>query len=121
MGALVQETRGSTSLVKVIRRPVTGGVALVGALALMGMVLAGPAGATGKPDDAPEHGDAWSGGAIGEERGATSKSGGSVQRQGHRNTQPSAAATEHNDTNDGGTPNNVVDEGDNLHPSGNDR
>jgi len=29
--------------------------------------------------------------------------------------------TEDNDSNDGGTPNNVVDEGDNAHPSGNDR
>ena len=29
--------------------------------------------------------------------------------------------TEDNDTNDGGTPNNVVDDGDNAHPSGKDR
>jgi hypothetical protein len=29
--------------------------------------------------------------------------------------------TEDNDTNDGGTPNNVVDEGDNRHPSGKDK
>jgi hypothetical protein len=34
---------------------------------------------------------------------------------------PATAYTEDNDTNDGGTPNNVVDNGDNAHPSGNDR
>jgi len=32
-----------------------------------------------------------------------------------------AQVTEDNDTNDGGTPNNVVDDGDNRHPSGRDR
>jgi len=34
---------------------------------------------------------------------------------------PAPAATEDDDTNDGGTPNNVVDDGDNQHPSGRDR
>jgi hypothetical protein len=34
---------------------------------------------------------------------------------------PALLVTEDNDTNDGGTPNNVVDDGDNQHPSGNDR
>ena len=33
----------------------------------------------------------------------------------------SSAMTEDNDSNDGGTPNNVADEGDNWHPSGKDR
>jgi hypothetical protein len=37
------------------------------------------------------------------------------------NQAPSPLVTEDNDTNDGGTANNVVDEGDNEHPSGNDR
>jgi hypothetical protein len=32
-----------------------------------------------------------------------------------------ASVNEDTDTNDGGTPNNVVDDGDNAHPSGNDR
>jgi hypothetical protein len=34
---------------------------------------------------------------------------------------PAPVVTEDNDTNDGGTPNNVVDDGDNQHPSGRDR
>ena len=36
-------------------------------------------------------------------------------------SQTSAEWTEDNDTNDGGTPNNVSDDGDNAHPSGKDR
>ena len=34
---------------------------------------------------------------------------------------PQPVVTEDDDTNDGGTPNNVADDGDNQHPSGNDR
>jgi hypothetical protein len=34
---------------------------------------------------------------------------------------PKPLVTEDNDDNDGGTPNNVVDDGDNAHPSGKDR
>lgn len=40
---------------------------------------------------------------------------------GDADSDSSTAYTEDNDTNDGGTPNNVVDEGDNRHPSGKDR
>jgi hypothetical protein len=36
-------------------------------------------------------------------------------------TKSSSGMTEDNDTNDGNTPNNVVDEGDNAHPSGKDK
>lgn len=42
--------------------------------------------------------------------------------QGNANGQAAAAApTEDTDSNDGGTPNNVVDDDDNAHPSGRDR
>lgn len=40
---------------------------------------------------------------------------------GDADSDSSTAYTEDNDTNDGGTPNNVADEGDNAHPSGKDR
>ena len=40
---------------------------------------------------------------------------------GDADSSSSTAYTEDNDTNDGGTPNNVADEGDNAHPSGKDR
>ena len=41
--------------------------------------------------------------------------------QGKAHEAPSAAVTEDNDTNDGDTPNNVADDGDNRHPSGKDK
>ena len=40
---------------------------------------------------------------------------------GDADSDPGTAYTEDNDTNDGGTPNNVSDDGDNRHPSGRDR
>jgi hypothetical protein len=40
---------------------------------------------------------------------------------GDADSDSNTAYTEDNDTNDGGTPNNVADEGDNAHPSGKDR
>jgi hypothetical protein len=47
---------------------------------------------------------------------------GKAKGKGHEKGAPPAAVwTEDNDTNDGGTPNNVADAGDNAHPSGKDR
>ena len=40
---------------------------------------------------------------------------------GDADSDPGTTYTEDNDTNDGGTPNNVEDDGDNAHPSGKDR
>jgi hypothetical protein len=48
---------------------------------------------------------------------ASSKS----DHDGDADSNPSTTYTENNDTNDGGTPNNVSDAGDNAHPSGKDR
>jgi len=45
----------------------------------------------------------------------------SSDHDGDADSSTSTAYTEDNDTNDGGTPNNVADEGDNAHPSGKDR
>jgi hypothetical protein len=42
-------------------------------------------------------------------------------KDGDADSDPNTAYTEDNDTNDGNTPNNVSDEGDNAHPSGKDR
>lgn len=42
-------------------------------------------------------------------------------KDGDADSDPSTSYTEDNDTNDGDTPNNVADEGDNRHPSGKDR
>lgn len=46
---------------------------------------------------------------------------GASDRDGDADSSTSTAYTEDNDTNDGGTANNVADEGDNAHPSGKDR
>ena len=76
-------------------------LALAGALALL-VASTGLAGAQGPPDDLPEQSRA------GEARPEHSR--------------PQATAeTEDTDSNDDGTPNNVVDDGDNSHPSGKDR
>ena len=45
----------------------------------------------------------------------------SSDHDGDADSSTSTAYTEDNDTNDGGTPNNVADDGDNAHPSGKDR
>jgi hypothetical protein len=45
----------------------------------------------------------------------------SGDKDGDADSDPNTAYTEDNDTNDGNTPNNVSDEGDNAHPSGKDR
>lgn len=42
-------------------------------------------------------------------------------KDGDADSDPETAYTEDNDNNDGGTPNNVADDGDNAHPSGKDR
>jgi hypothetical protein len=53
---------------------------------------------------------------------ANSSGGGSGgEPDGDADSDSGTAYTEDNDTNDGGTPNNVSDEGDNAHPSGKDR
>jgi hypothetical protein len=47
---------------------------------------------------------------------------GNGKAKGHdKGAPPASVWTEDNDTNDGGTPNNVADAGDNAHPSGKDR
>ena len=66
----------------------------ISAIGLVGALFAPAAGATGKAD------------APGQEKKAEAAA---------------TTWTEDNDTNDGGTPNNVVDHGDNRHPSGKDR
>ena len=103
-------------------------VALAGALTLVGTFGTGIAGAT--PGDHP-HGE-----APGQARQDSSVAGGAEvhgSANGHGNGNGHAhgnapggrdagpAVSEDNDTNDGGTPNNVADEGDNQHPSGRDR
>jgi hypothetical protein len=52
---------------------------------------------------------------------ASAKGGAKGDKDGDADSDPGTAYTEDNDTNDGGTPNNVPDEGDNKHPSGKDR
>jgi hypothetical protein len=42
-------------------------------------------------------------------------------KDGDADSDPGTAYTEDDDTNDGGTPNNVADDGDNAHPSGKDK
>jgi hypothetical protein len=80
--------------------------AAVAAVATFGLVggFALPAAGAGKSAQAP-------GAAVAAEHAAT-------RSQGHGQEH---TWTEDNDTNDGGTPNNVPDEGDNQHPSGKDR
>ena len=51
----------------------------------------------------------------------SASSGASRDGDGDADSDSSTAYTEDNDTNDGGTPNNVSDDGDNAHPSGKDR
>lgn len=59
----------------------------------------------------------------GHDKGNTSASskGSGSDRDGDADSDGNTAYTEDNDTNDGGTKNNVADEGDNQHPSGKDR
>ena len=52
---------------------------------------------------------------------ASSKDHGNSDKDGDADSDPNTAYTEDNDTNDGGTANNISDEGDNAHPSGKDR
>ena len=77
---------------------------LAGALALVVVgILSGPAWAHHKPGH--------------------TKGGPKVARDhdGDADSDPGTSYTEDNDTNDGGTPNNQPDDGDNAHPSGKDR
>ena len=52
---------------------------------------------------------------------AAASDGTTSDHDGDADSDSSTAYTEDNDTNDGGTPNNVTDDGDNAHPSGKDR
>ncbi|MGH2747611.1 MAG: hypothetical protein ACRDKB_06775 [Actinomycetota bacterium] len=52
---------------------------------------------------------------------ASQGQGGGGDHDGDADSDPNTSYTEDNDTNDGGTPNNVEDDGDNKHPSGKDR
>jgi len=90
---------------KQIRRPRSS--AVLGALMIVGLLVlsAAPAFAHHKADH-------------------TQGGGNSAQASDHdgdADSNESTAYTEDNDTNDGGTANNVADEGDNAHPSGKDR
>jgi hypothetical protein len=95
---------------KLLQASLTG----IGALALVGATFTGTAFAGGR-HDAP--GQARQADAT-EVHGAR-QSGGDHDGDADRST--STRYTEDNDTNDGGTPNNVADAGDNRHPSGKDR
>jgi hypothetical protein len=55
------------------------------------------------------------------EQGKSSDKKSASDHDGDADSDSSTGYTEDNDTNDGGTPNNVSDEGDNQHPSGKDR
>ena len=57
----------------------------------------------------------------GHSNGGNGKSAGRPATAGGGNSGDSGGYTEDNDTNDGGTPNGVVDSGDNMHPSGKDK
>jgi len=63
--------------------------------------------------------------ALAHHKDGHDQGGGSTQspkdNDGDADSDPGTSFTEDNDTNDGGTPNNVSDEGDNRHPSGKDR
>jgi len=89
-------------------RRITGALAFAGAFALVGALTIAPAGAGGNPHGEPP------GQARQEDRQESgSRSHGAADRY--------DPVTEDNDRNDGGTPNNVADDGDNAHPSGRDR
>ena len=78
----------------------------IAALGLVGGLFVPAAGAKGK-DEAPGQ--------------AKKADAAQVDRDGDADRNPGTAYTEDDDTNDGGTPNNVADSGDNRHPSGKDR
>jgi hypothetical protein len=57
----------------------------------------------------------------GHENGGKGSTSSTSDRDGDADSDSNTSYTEDNDTNDGGTKNNVADEGDNKHPSGKDR
>jgi hypothetical protein len=75
----------------------------IGAIALVAGAFIAPAWANHKP---------------GHTQGGSSSSS---DNDGDADSDPGTTYTEDNDTNDGGTPNNQSDDGDNAHPSGKDR
>jgi hypothetical protein len=85
----------------------------LGAAALAVALLAAPAGAT---DNGNGHGN-----GNGRDNGAEHGNGNGRDHDGDADASAATTYTEDNDTNDGGTPNNVADDGDNAHPSGRDR
>ena len=88
----------------------------LGALALVGTTFTGTAAANGKGHEKRDERPAAS-----QEQGP--KADKADKGQGAKAADQASAAghTEDNDTNDGGTPNNVADRGDDRHPSGKDR
>jgi hypothetical protein len=60
-------------------------------------------------------------GAASQEDSDGSKGNGAKDNDGDADSDPNTSYTEDDDTNDGNTPNNQPDEGDNAHPSGKDR
>jgi hypothetical protein len=90
-------------------------LALIWAIALVGPVAAHHKSGHSQ-GGAPTH-------SQGTESSSTHSNGGGSggEPDGDADSDSGTAYTEDNDTNDGGTPNNVSDEGDNWHPSGKDR
>jgi hypothetical protein len=100
----------------------TAAAATFGSILLLGTLGLSPAGAEAPADNpgqarAAEATAADHGTADAEEHRAAQAS----DHDGDADSDSSTAYTEDNDTNDGGTPNNVADDGDNAHPSGRDR
>ncbi len=67
------------------------------------------------------HKDDHSQGNAASQEDSTDKGNSGKDNDGDADADPSTSYTEDDDTNDGGTPNNVPDDGDNAHPSGKDR
>jgi hypothetical protein len=86
--------------------------------ALFALLLASVPAAAHHKDDHQQGSD--NGAAASEESKGNGKSG-AKDNDGDADSDSGTAYTEDDDTNDGGTPNNVPDEGDNAHPSGKDK
>jgi hypothetical protein len=88
---------------------------VLAALVALSMLFVSPALAHHKDghDGGPPHGS--------DSSQSQQSSGGGSDHDGDADSDPNTEYTEDNDTNDGGTPNNQPDEGDNRHPSGKDR
>jgi hypothetical protein len=90
-------------------------IPVLAALVALSLLFVSPALAHHKDghDGGPPHGS--------DSSQSQQSSGGGSDHDGDADSDPNTEYTEDNDTNDGGTPNNQPDEGDNRHPSGKDR